>query len=66
MLVALFYFLLFPLTLKWAEGKDALEARTFVCLFCVLGPASTQKAACLSTSCLSGASGSGNPGVCIG
>lgn len=62
MLVALFYFLSFPLTPKWAEDKDALGARTFVCLFCVSDPDSMQKAGCLSTSCLSGASGSGNRG----
>lgn len=57
--------LLFSLNLKWPEGKGALGARAFVCLFSVSDPDSTQKAGCMSASCLSGASGSGNPGVCV-
>lgn len=58
--------LLFPLNLKWAEGKGILGSKAFVCLFSVSDSDSTQMTGCLSTSCLSGASGSGNPGVCIG
>lgn len=59
MLVAL----LFPLNLKWAEGKGVLGSKAFVCLFGISDLIPHRR---LAASCLSGASGSGNPGVCIG
>lgn len=46
------YTLLFPLNLKWLEGKGVLGAKSFVCLFSVSEPDSTQKAGCLSMPCL--------------